>query len=113
MARIWTTYRLPGAWRGLTLGGGVDWNSGIHYTGKAWQIERSVTARQRAYAVASLVARYDVNDQLSVTLNVQNLFDRKYIASMSGWWYLGMYGSPRNVQLTARGKFRAMRRMAS
>lgn len=85
MARIWTTYRLPGAWHGLTLGGGVDWNSGIHYTGKAWQIERSVTARQRASAVASLMARYDVNDQLSVTLNVQNLFDRKYIASMSGW----------------------------
>ena len=105
MARVWTTYRLPGEWRRLTLGGGVDWNSGIYYTGDAWQIDRSVTARQRAYAVASLMARYDVNDQLSVTLNVQNLFDRKYIASMSGWWYSGMYGAPRNVQLTARYKF--------
>ena len=105
MARLWTTYRLPGDWRRLTLGGGVDWSSGFYYTGEAWQIERTVTARQGAYAVASLMARYDVNDQLSVTLNVQNLFDRKYISSVSGWWYSGTYGAPRNVQLTARYKF--------
>jgi outer membrane receptor for ferric coprogen and ferric-rhodotorulic acid len=105
MARLWTTYRLPGAWRRLTLGGGVEWNGGITYTGEAWQIERTVTARQGAYAVASLMARYDVNDRLSLTLNVQNLFDRKYIASMSGWWYSGTYGAPRNAQVIARYKF--------
>lgn len=105
MARIWTTYRLPGDWHRLTLGGGIDWNGGIHYTGEAWQIGRTVTARQGAYAVAGLMARYDASDRLSLTLNVQNLFDRKYIASMSGWWYSGTYGAPRNVQLTARYKF--------
>ncbi|MGJ7558076.1 hypothetical protein ACSFBX_27770 [Variovorax sp. RB2P76] len=59
------------------------------YTGAAWQIARTVTARQGAYAVASLMARYDVNDKLSVTLNVQNLFDRKYIASNVGLVVLG------------------------
>jgi outer membrane receptor for ferric coprogen and ferric-rhodotorulic acid len=105
MARLWTTYRLPGDWRRLTLGGGVEWNSGITYTGEAWQIERTVTARQGAYAVASLMARYDVNDKLSLTLNVQNLFDRKYIASMSGWWYSGTYGAPRSAQVIARYRF--------
>ncbi|WP_219212204.1 TonB-dependent siderophore receptor [Variovorax boronicumulans] len=105
MARVWTTYRLPGDWRRLTVGGGVDWNSGISYSGEIWQIERAVVARQGAYAVAGLMARYDVNEQLSVSLNVQNLFDRKYIASMSGWWYSGTYGAPRSAQLTARYKF--------
>ncbi|MGJ7541992.1 TonB-dependent siderophore receptor [Variovorax sp. LT1R16] len=105
MARVWTTYRLPGDWRQLTVGGGVDWNSGITYTGEIWQIGRTVVARQGAYAVAGLMARYDVNEQLSVSLNVQNVFDRKYIASMSGWWYSGMYGAPRSAQLTARYKF--------
>ncbi|WP_435442775.1 MULTISPECIES: TonB-dependent siderophore receptor [unclassified Variovorax] len=105
MARLWTTYRLPGEWRRLTLGGGVEWSGGISYTGEAWQIDRTVTARQSAYAVASLMARYDVNDKLSVTLNVQNLFDRKYIASMSGWWYSGTYGAPRSAQVIARYKF--------
>ncbi|XAH24852.1 TonB-dependent siderophore receptor [Xylophilus sp. GW821-FHT01B05] len=105
MARLWSTYRLPGDWRRLTLGGGVDWNSGIYYTAEIWQIDRSATARQNAYAVASLMARYDFSDQFSATVNVQNLTDRKYIASMSGWWYSGMYGAPRNVQVTARYKF--------
>lgn len=105
MARLWTTYRLPGEWRRVTLGGGVEWNGGISYTGNAWQIDRTVTARQGAYAVASLMARYEVNDKLSLTLNVQNLFDRKYIASMSGWWYSGTYGAPRSAQVIARYKF--------
>jgi outer membrane receptor for ferric coprogen and ferric-rhodotorulic acid len=64
-----------------------------------------VTVRQKAHALVGLMAKYDVNDRLSVALNVQNVFDRKYIAAMSGWWNSGMYGAPRNVQLTARYKF--------
>jgi iron complex outermembrane receptor protein/outer membrane receptor for ferric coprogen and ferric-rhodotorulic acid len=36
---------------------------------------------------------------------VNNLFDRKYIAAMSGWWYSGMYGTPRSVQVSARYDF--------
>jgi outer membrane receptor for ferric coprogen and ferric-rhodotorulic acid len=79
--------------------------SSLGYTGAAWQIARAVPARQGAYAVASLMARYDVNDKLSVTLHVQNLFDRKHIASMSGWWYSGTYGAPRSAQVIARCKF--------
>lgn len=105
MVRLWTTWRAPGDWSRLTLGGGMDWNSGIRYDIDAWQIERTVTVRQKAYAVAGLMARYDVDDRLSVTLNVRNVFDRKYIAAMSGWWNSGMYGAPRNVQVTARYRF--------
>lgn len=105
MARLWTTWRLPGDWRRLTVGGGVNWSSGIEYSGEAWQVGKPVYARQPSYAVAGLMARYDVSDQLALTLNVNNLFDRKYIAAMSGWWYSGMYGAPRNVQVSARYKF--------
>ena len=105
MARLWTTYRMPGEWRRLTVGGGVNWNSGISYTGEIWQIGKEATARQGAYAVVGLMARYQVNDQLALSLNVNNLFDRKYIAAMSGWWYSGMYGTPRGVQVSARYDF--------
>jgi len=105
MARVWTTWRAPGDWSRLTLGGGVDWNSGMYYDIDAWQINRTVRVSQKAYAVAGLMARYDVNDRLSVTLNVHNVFDRKYIAAMSGWWNSGMYGAPRSAQVTARYKF--------
>ncbi|WP_236024156.1 TonB-dependent siderophore receptor [Comamonas suwonensis] len=105
MARLWTTYRMPGEWRKLTVGGGVNWNSGISYTGEIWQIGKEATARQGAYAVVGLMARYQVNDKLALSLNVNNLFDRKYIAAMSGWWYSGMYGTPRSVQVSARYNF--------
>ena len=105
MARLWTTYRMSDALRGLTVGGGVNWNSGIYYSTEIWQIGRPATARQPAYALFGLMARYDVNDQLSIAMNVNNVFNRKYIAAMSGWWYSGMYGAPRNVELSARYKF--------
>ncbi|WP_284431652.1 hypothetical protein [Acidovorax sp. SUPP950] len=51
--------------------------------------------------MARLLARCGVNDRLPVALNVQNVFDRKYIAAMSGWWYSGMYGAPRSAQVMA------------
>jgi iron complex outermembrane receptor protein/outer membrane receptor for ferric coprogen and ferric-rhodotorulic acid len=105
MARVWTTYRMPGDWHRLTVGAGVNWNSGISYTGQIWQIGKEVTARQGAYALVGLMARYEVDDRLTLSLNVNNLFDRKYITAMSGWWYSGMHGAPRNAQLSARYKF--------
>ena len=105
MARLWTTYRLPGDLRRLTVGGGVNWNSGIFYSSEIWQIGKEATARQQAYALVGLMARYEVNDKLTLSMNINNLFDRKYIAAMSGWWYSGMYGAPRNVQVSARYKF--------
>lgn len=105
MVRLWTTYRMPGDWRRLTVGGGVNWNSGISYTGEIWQIGKMATARQSSYAVVGLMARYEVNDQLTLSMNVNNLFDRKYISAMSGWWYSGMHGAPRNVQFSARYRF--------
>ena len=51
------------------------------------------------------MAHYDVNNRLSATLNINNLFDRKYIASVAGWWYTGTYGAPRSVVLRVRYRF--------
>ena len=51
------------------------------------------------------MARYDVNDKLSATLNVGNLFDKKYTASVSDWWYSGMFGQGRNAALNLRYQF--------
>lgn len=51
--------------------------------------------------MARLLARCGVNDRLPAALNVQNVFDRKDIAAMSGWWYSGRYGAPRSAQVMA------------
>ncbi|MDX8123848.1 TonB-dependent siderophore receptor [Janthinobacterium sp. GMG2] len=105
LVKLWTTYRLPGDLNRLTIGGGVNWQSRVYSEIDAWQINSTLHWEQKAYSVASLMARYDVNDKLSATVNVANLFDKKYTASVSDWWYSGMYGPARKVALSVRYQF--------
>ncbi|PVX35598.1 TonB-dependent receptor [Janthinobacterium sp. 78] len=105
LVKLWTTYRLPGELHRLTLGGGVNWQSRVYSDIDAWQINSTLHWEQKAYSVASLMARYDVSDKLSATVNVANLFDKQYTASVSDWWYSGMYGPARKVALTVRYQF--------
>lgn len=105
LVKLWTTYRLPGELNRLTIGGGMNWQSRVYSDIDAWQINSTLHWEQKAYSVASLMARYDVNDKLSATVNVANLFDKQYTASVSDWWYSGMYGPARKVALTVRYQF--------
>lgn len=105
LVKLWTTYQMPGELNRLTVGGGVNWQSKVYSDISAWQIERDLYWEQKSYAVASLMGRYDFSDKLSATINVSNLFDKKYTASVSDWWYSGMYGPGRAVALTARYRF--------
>lgn len=105
LVKLWTTYRLPGELHRLTLGGGVNWQSRVYSDIDAWQINSTLHWEQKAYSVASLMARYDVSDKLSATANVANLFDKRYTASVSDWWYSGMHGPARKVALTVRYQF--------
>ncbi|MBW3512642.1 TonB-dependent receptor [Janthinobacterium sp. NKUCC06_STL] len=105
LVKLWTTYRLPGELHRLTVGGGMNWQSRVYSDIDAWQIKSTLHWEQKAYSVASLMARYDVNDKLSATVNVSNLFDKQYTASISDWWYSGMYGPARKVALSVRYQF--------
>ncbi|THF67059.1 TonB-dependent siderophore receptor [Pseudothauera nasutitermitis] len=105
LVKLWTTYRLPGALHKLTVGGGVDWQSKTYYTVRPWWVGRNITARQSAYAVANLMARYEISKDLSLTLNVNNLFDKTYLGSLESTFYSGMYGAPRNAQLNVKYSF--------
>ncbi|MEG2631306.1 MAG: TonB-dependent receptor, partial [Comamonas sp.] len=42
MVKLWTTYRLPGEWSRLTLGGGVNWQSKTYSTVTPWQLGRAL-----------------------------------------------------------------------
>lgn len=102
--RFWTTYRLPGEWEKVTVGGGVNWNSKssvLFPKNRTVQVTTRVT--QDDYAVASLMARYQVDEHLAATLNLDNLFDEKYYSGMAGSY--GHYGPPRNANLTLRYDF--------
>lgn len=98
--RLWSTYRLPGDWEKLTVGGGVNWNSGKSLTFSRYN---NAKVKDDDYAVAGLMARYQINEHLTSTLNINNLFDKKYYAGMAGSY--GHYGAPRNAMLDLRYDF--------
>ncbi|THU05078.1 TonB-dependent siderophore receptor [Lampropedia puyangensis] len=112
--RLRTSYRLPGAWSNLRVGGGVTWQSqtwadvsGVptgqtDASGKAITEKRRIT--QAAYYLVNLSANYQVNKQLSVSMNVNNLFDKSYYQRV-GFYSGVMYGSPRDWRLNVRYTF--------
>ncbi|WP_219136632.1 TonB-dependent receptor domain-containing protein [Janthinobacterium sp. UMAB-60] len=98
MAKLWTTWRLAQGVPGLVLGGGVNWQSDIYMDDRGPHGERFT---QKAYAVAGLMAQYQVSAQLLATLNVNNVFDKQYYSTGMG----GYYGDPRNAMLSLRYQF--------
>ncbi|MGJ7483776.1 TonB-dependent siderophore receptor [Variovorax sp. LT2P21] len=96
-----TSYRLPGAWRQLVVGGSLSWQSETYYqTSDANQWR----ATQPAYALVGLMARYEFDRHLSVSLNINNVFDKTYMPGL-GSYGTGVYGDPRNALLTLNYKF--------
>lgn len=105
MVKVWTTYRLPGELDRVTVGGGVNWQSGIHMTVDSWQLPAPAKVKQGDYATASLMARYQMTSQWSANATVNNLFDKKYISSLDENFRSGSYGAPRNFMLTTKYAF--------
>jgi outer membrane receptor for ferric coprogen and ferric-rhodotorulic acid len=54
-------------------------------------------AHQDAYFLAHGFAAYELTDRATVRLNVNNLFDKKYIGGLA---YGAMFGAPRNAMLS-------------
>lgn len=90
--KLFTTYRLPGEWNRLTLGGGVNWES---KTGQGYV--------QSSYALIKLMARYQVNKQFSITGHLNNALDEEYYVALGGSG--GTFGDPRNFMISAKYSF--------
>jgi len=72
----------------LRLGLGGRWQSAVSKIG---------SASQSAYAVANAFASYELSPAATLRLNVNNLFDKKYIGGLA---YGAIYGAPRNASVT-------------
>ncbi|OYU08027.1 MAG: TonB-dependent siderophore receptor [Pseudomonas sp. PGPPP1] len=83
--KMFTTYRLSGPLDKLTVGGGFNWQSKTGFDLKYYT--------QDSYAVANLLARYQITPNLSASVNLNNVFDKEYFTTTSA----GVYGAPRNV----------------
>jgi outer membrane receptor for ferric coprogen and ferric-rhodotorulic acid len=104
LVRLFSSYRLPGVWQNLTLGGGVSWQS--EFFGDVFQpgANHNVRITQDSYYLVDAMARYRFNEHLSTSLNIKNLFDKTYYTGL-GNFGTGFYGEPRNLQLAARWDF--------
>lgn len=98
--KLWNTYKFSGGLQGLTIGGGARWISKT----SAYRKFFAKNLVQDDYVVVDLMAGYKLNQHLSVTLNIGNLFDKKYYSSLNTT-ARAYYGEPRNVRLNMRYDF--------
>lgn len=95
----WTTYKLP---NGFTVGGGARYVSALlrGYDGAV-----GTPSTTDAYWVFDGMASYVVNKNLTLQLNVYNIFDKDYVAAINKSGYRYTPGTPRSASLTANIKF--------
>ncbi|WAJ37589.1 TonB-dependent siderophore receptor [Pseudomonas sp. GOM7] len=92
MVKAAATYRVPGLEK-LKVGGAMRWQSDI----------RNGIAEQDAYGVVDLMASYDIDRNWSLSANLNNLTNEKYLTSL--YWTQAYYGAPRNVSATLTWKY--------
>jgi len=76
----------------LRVGSGLRWQS---------DIAKLAGASQASYMLVDAFAAYEMTDKATVRLNVKNLFDKKYLRSVT---YGAIYGAPRTASVTLEYK---------
>ncbi|WP_347557039.1 catecholate siderophore receptor Fiu [Robbsia sp. KACC 23696] len=92
---LWTTYKLP---YGFSIGGGARYVGGLT---KGSDSAVGTPQHTDAYWVFDGLATYRVNRHLSLQLNVYNVFNRSYVASINKSGYRYFPGAPRAAVVTA------------
>ncbi|MFN4236859.1 MAG: catecholate siderophore receptor Fiu [Vogesella sp.] len=98
-ATLWSSYKVN---NDLTIGGGV------RYMGKNTNTKVRTTEYIPgipAYTVVDAMASYKLNKNVNLQLNVYNLFDEDYIASLNNNRTRYVPGTPRTANLTANFTF--------
>ncbi|MFZ6640144.1 TonB-dependent siderophore receptor [Undibacterium sp. TC4M20W] len=96
---LYTSYKQ----NALTLGGGARWQD------KTWGDISKPTGETIRHTVDSYwlfdaMARYEFSKQLSASIGVKNLFDKKYY-TIFNWYSTYTWGEPRSVNLNMNYKF--------
>lgn len=95
LVRVWADYRLPGAWSRLSIGGGVNLQS------RALSFDRAFGVP--GFAVWGARIAYQATPTVSVAVNLNNAFDKRYyIPSYNGTDGSNYYGDPRNLMFTLK-----------
>lgn len=104
-ASLWSTYKVTDA---FTVGAGVQ------YVGESWAgrpddalriIPNGKFGKLPDYFVVNAMASYDVTDNITLRLNVDNIFDEYYASSMNWAATRAQLGNPRTYWLSASFKY--------
>jgi len=95
--KLSTTYRVPGIEK-LKVGASLNWQDDIYY-----KVSDSITIRQGSYTLVNLMAKYDINDKVSVGFNLNNVTNKKYLSSL--YWDQSYYGAPINGTVSLNVKY--------
>ncbi|MCB5188571.1 TonB-dependent siderophore receptor [Methylobacillus caricis] len=95
MLRIWANYQLPGEWRKLSLGGGVNAQSYTLGYNREYEVP--------GFSVLNARMAYQVTPEVLLALNLNNILDKRYyIPAFNETNGNNMYGTPRNAMLTLK-----------
>ena len=95
----WTSYTLP---FGLTIGGGVRFNDQLR---RGTDGAVGTPSHLDSYWVADAMASYPLSKNVDLRLNVYNIADKDYVASINKSGYRYTPGQPLSGSLTANFKF--------
>lgn len=94
LLRLWTNYQLHGVLNKLSVGGGINMSS------RYWTEDGNYSVTQGGYTTVGLQAGYAISKNVSMQLNVNNLFNRHYYQSIGGIGNGNFLGDPRTVMLS-------------
>ncbi len=95
LLKVWASYQLPGQFDKLTLAGGVNMQSHVVSYDNVFEIP--------GFAVWNARVAYQLNPELLLSLNANNLFDKRYfVPSYNSTGSNNYYGEPSSVMLTLR-----------
>jgi catecholate siderophore receptor len=92
---VWTTYRWP---MGVGVGGGIRQTSDVF-------INAANTIKSPGYTLVDALAEYEVNSNLTLRLNIYNLFDETYIRNVNNNGGRYNPGYPRSAMVTSQVRF--------
>ena len=102
--KLSTAYSLPGSWSALTVGGNMTWQSKVFHEADVGSVKARAT--QDDYYLVGLFGRYRVDEHLTASVNVSNLFDKHYYSTFGRDSYGSvLYGDPRAAVLSMSYQF--------
>lgn len=109
MLKLWSTWQLPGRWSRWTLNGGVVTQSETYmvpFPTANSTFTYGYRFGQSGYALWNAALQYRVSDTWNVGVYIENLTDKHYYQAFGlGGRTETVYGTPRNVTLSLRGRW--------